>query len=119
MYGPNYPAWQNNCNRCEAYRIKEIQHADELAKAKSQLVYSGPIVDSQSVAEIENEEIRAELAELRAKLAAAEALLDHLQETQQGVYFIPGEDGEDGQFSVAQYSDPDIRKAITASMEAE
>jgi protein required for attachment to host cells len=52
-------------------------------------------------------------------LGAAEALLDHLQETQQGVYFIPGEDGEDGQFSVGQYSDPDIRKAITASLEAE
>ncbi|MEN6536373.1 MAG: hypothetical protein ABFD89_22140 [Bryobacteraceae bacterium] len=71
MHGPSYPAWQNNCIRCEQDRIKDVQHAEELAKAKSQLVSSGPIVDSQSVAEIENEEIRAELAELRAKLAAA------------------------------------------------
>lgn len=73
MYGPNYPAWQNNCNRCEMETVKDNAHAEELAKAKSQPVSSGPIVDSQSVAEIENEEIRAELAELRAKLAEAEA----------------------------------------------
>lgn len=72
MYGPNYPAWQNNCNRCEMETVKDNAHAEEMAKAKSQPVSSGPIVDSQSVAEIENEEIRAELAELRAKLAAAE-----------------------------------------------
>lgn len=81
-------------------------------------VYSGP----QETVELVIADLKATQKERDAateRAEKAEALLDHLQESQQGVYFIPGEDGEDGQFSVGQYSDPDIRKAITASLEAE
>jgi hypothetical protein len=68
MHGPSYPAWQNNCVRCEEDRIKDAQHAEGLAKAKKQPVNSGPIVDGNSVAEIENEELRAEISDLRNQI---------------------------------------------------
>jgi hypothetical protein len=73
MYSPDYPSYQNDCKRCVRESEKEIEHAEELAKAKKQSEpeYFHPIVDGKYVAEIEVEELRGELADLRATISAA------------------------------------------------
>lgn len=79
MYGPDYEAWQNNCSRCQRELANDSQHASELAQARKQTSSGGPIIDSKSVAEIENEELREELTTLRGELVAAKERADRAE----------------------------------------